>query len=336
MKDKSTNKTHRELIDLSVIIVNYKSWVHLQNCLKSLNDISQDDLTFEVIVVDNNSNDNKLDTFSKQFNQFKFISNSGNNGFSNGNNIGVSHSKGEFLLFLNPDTIVTKDAILAMLLLARANLNYGIISCSKTNFEGKSEKEIRFFPKIATLFGTFRFFYKLKNKQKILEKFNDAKAIIYPDWVSGSIIFISKKWFNTVKGWNEDYWLYLEDVDLCKRITNAGGKIVLTRSAKIIHNHGGASRLNVKTAALTKAEVIISKHVYINNHFNNKTRMLTHFILFIFGLITKLLLGLIGVIFFFIPKLYVNVLLFMNLIKYYINALKKQTWLSERAPNYIK
>lgn len=335
MKDKSNNIIHNESIDLSVIIVNYKSWVHLQNCLKSLKEIYQDAFTFEVIVVDNKSGDGKLEAFSKQFHQFKFISNSGNNGFSHGNNIGASHSKGEFLLFLNPDTIVTKDAISSMLLLARENSNYGIISCSKTNIEGKPEKEIRFFPKISTLFGLLRFIYKLVNKQKISDKFNNTKAIIFPDWVSGSIIFMSKKWFNSVKGWNEDYWLYLEDVDLCKRISDAGGKVALTRNTKIIHNHGGASRLNVNTTALTKAEVIISKHVYISTHFSNITKLFTQFFLLSFVLITKFLLAILGVIFFFIPKLYVNLLLFLNLIKYYTNALIKQTWISKRAPNYI-
>lgn len=336
MKKKSAYNTNNSDIDISVIIVNYKSWKHLHNCLKSLEEIPQNEFSFQVIIVDNNSNDNKIKAFSKKFSQFKFIVNSGNNGFSNGNNLGAYHSKGEFFLFLNPDTIVTKHALLTMLELARKNLNYGIISCSKLNIEGKAEKEIRFFPKSLTLFGISRAIYKLFNKQKISDKFNNSKDIIFPDWVSGSIIFISKNWFKIVNGWNEDYWLYLEDVDLCKRVVDANGKIALTRNTNIIHNHGGASRLNIKTAALTKSEVIISKHVYINNHFNKYTKVFTQFILFFFGMITQFLLAVVGLIFFFIPKLSVHLLLFKNLIEYYLNALLKRTWISKRAPNYIK
>lgn len=336
MNDKTTHKISNQIVDISIIIVNYKSWEHLQNCLKSLEEIHQDDFSFQVIIVDNCSNDNKLDIFYKNFPQFEFVSNSGNNGFSHGNNIGAHYSKGEYLLFLNPDTIVSKHALLTMLQLAKKNLNHGIISCSKLNIEEKPEKEIRFFPKLPTLFGISRAIYKLVNKQKISKKFNNTKVVIFPDWVSGSIIFMSKKWFECVNGWNEDYWLYLEDVDLCKRITKAGGKVALTRHTSIIHNHGGASRLNVKTAALTKAEVIISKHVYIKNHFSNKTKIPTQFLLLFFGLITKLIFAIVGIIFFFVPKLNVHSLLFINLIKYYLNALLKRTWISERAPNYLK
>ena len=323
-------------LDISVIIVNYKSWSDLQNCLNSLASIKNDDFTFEVIIVDNNSNDNKLDTFSKSFPQFKFIINTGNNGFSNGNNVGAYQAKGDYFLFLNPDTIVSKNAILKMYQLAQENSEYGIIACSKINVEGKPEKEIRFFPKLITLFGASRAIYQIINKQKIAEKFNTTKTLIFPDWVSGSIMFMSKKWFNSVNGWNDDYWLYLEDVDLCKRITDAGGKITLTRDTNIIHNHGGASRINVKTAALTKAEVIISKHVYISNNFSRKTKLITQFLLLFFGLVSQFIFAIVGTVFFFIPKLNVQLFLFINLIKYYFNALLKLTWLSKRAPNYAK
>ncbi|WP_445957881.1 glycosyltransferase family 2 protein [Yeosuana sp.] len=325
-----------EKVDVSIIIVNYKSWKHLQDCLDSITKISQDRFSYEVIVIDNHSNDNKFDEFYKNHPPFKFFLNSGNNGFSNGCNYGVSKAVGEYFLFLNPDTIVTKDAILKMLQLARENLQYGVISCTKINNVGKPEKEIRFFPKSYTLFGTSRAIYNLINKKKINEVFNSIKSIVFPDWVSGSIIFTSKKWFEKIGGWNEDYWLYLEDVDFCKRISNAEGKVALLRTTKIIHNHGGASRINVKTSALTKAEVIISKHTYIHNHFTGITKFFSQFLLVFFGVITKLVLAIIGSILFFVPKLYMNALLFLNLIRYYINALMTKTWISKRAPNYNK
>ena len=334
MKNKPAINTNEN--DISIIIVNYKSWTHLQKCLNSLEDIDRDSFSFEVIVVDNNSNDNKLDAFSKKFPTYKFVSNLDNYGFSSGNNFGAHRANGEFLLFLNPDTILEKEALLAMLQLAKGNLDYGIVSCAKLNSEGKSEKEIRFFPKLSTFSGITRAIYKRVNKSKLSQKFIETKDIIFPDWVSGSLIFISKKWFDVVDGWDEDYWLYFEDVDLCKRITDAGGKIALTRNASIIHNHGGSSRLNLKTSALTKTEVIISKHVYINNHYYSNTRFLTHFIFLFFGLISKFFLGAIGLILFFIPKCYLQYIIFKNLIKYYINALIKKTWIGERAPNYLK
>ena len=334
MRDK-TNHTN-ENIDISIIIVNYKSWKHLHNCLKSLDKIIQDEFKFQVIVIDNQSNDNKLGTFIEKFPKYNFLINSGNNGFSNGCNLGASEATGDYLLFLNPDTIATKAALSTMLQIAKTNLDYGIVSCTKVNLEGKTEKEIRFFPKLSTLLGTLRAIYKLINKKRISKKYNSLKKIVFPDWVSGSIIFTSRNWFEKINGWNEDYWLYLEDVDFCKRITGAGGKIALTRTTQIIHNHGGASRINVKTSALTKAEVIISKHTYIHNHIKNYSKYFAQFLLFTFTFLSKFFLAIVGIIFFFIPKLFVNVLIFKNLIKYYLNALINKTWISKRAPNYAK
>lgn len=327
---------HIEKTDISVVIVNYKSWKHLKTCLESLKKVSQDDFKLEVVVVDNQSNDGKLDGFVQQFPQFRFLKNSGNNGFSNGCNLGANQSAGEYLLFLNPDTIVKKEALLEMLHVARANPGYGIVSCAKVNLEGKPEKEIRFFPKPATLLGFLRAIYKLVHSAKISDKYKAEKNIVFPDWVSGSIILTSRKWYQKVNGWNEDYWLYLEDVDFCKKITKSGGTVALTRTAKIVHNHGGASRINVNTAALTKAEVITSKHVYIQNHFGNPKKHAMHLALLLYSLLSKFLQAAIGAIFFFVPKLYVNVLIFLNLIKYYLNALIKNTWISKRSPNYIK
>lgn len=334
MEKKTTFSTNE--CDISIIIVNYKSWAHLQNCLSSLESIDQDSFSFEVIVVDNHSNDNNLEAFSKKFPTYQFVSNTGNYGFSSGNNFGAQQASGQFLLFLNPDTILKKGALLTMLQLAKENLDYGIVSCTKLNIEGNPEKDIRFFPKLATFFGISRAIYQGLNNKTLVQKFNKKKDVIFPDWVSGSVIFISKKWFDFVEGWNEDYWLYFEDVDLCKRITDAGGKIALTKNASIIHCHGGASRLNLNTSALTKTEVIISKHVYISNNFNSKIKFLFHFMLLFFGLISKFFLAVIGIIFFFIPKCYLQLLIFNNLIRYYMNALLKKTWIGERASNYLK
>ncbi|GAB1856631.1 hypothetical protein MHTCC0001_14660 [Flavobacteriaceae bacterium MHTCC 0001] len=322
------------IVDISVIIVNYRSWKHLKNCLESLKKIEQDEFSFEVIIVDNNSNDNQLNHFLDNFPDFKFVQNTGNYGFSNGNNLGESIAKGTFLLFLNPDTIVSTHALNVLIKQAKEYDDYGIMACTKLNNDGKPEKEIRFFPKLSTLLGISRVLHRLANKQRINLKYSTDKLTVFPDWVSGSIIFMSRKWFEKINGWNEDYWLYLEDVDLCKRITNAGGKVALTRQTHIIHNHGGASRLNVKTAALTKAEVIISKHVYINTHFKGASKICAQIILFFSVCITKLVLAFLGLILFFIPKLFLNTLLFRNIILYYFNVCVHRTWMSKRAPNY--
>lgn len=321
---------------ISVIIVNYRSWRHLTNCLNSLNVIVSDKFNLEIIVVDNFSNDGVLIAFQKKYAAFNFIENSGNNGFANGCNVGAKIATGDYFLFLNPDTIATKEALLEMLNLLKNNVDYGIVSCSQINPRGKRENEIRLFPALETLFGTTRAIYKKTHQNLLKEQYDTSKKIIFPDWVSGSVIFISKFWFNKIEGWNEDFWMYFEDVDLCKRISKNGGKIVLSRKAEIIHNHGGASRLNINTSVITKTEVIISRHVYINSHFKGINRIIALFLLVLNTFLTKLLLGILGLLFYFIPKMRLQFFLFLKICKYYFSAMFYRTWLSNKSLNYLK
>ncbi len=91
-------------IDLSIIIVNYKSWSVLTDCLDSFDQYTPK-LDYEIIVVDNDSQDGEIGPFSKKYPQVNFIKNTGNNGFSHGCNLGANNAYGKYLLFLNPDTV---------------------------------------------------------------------------------------------------------------------------------------------------------------------------------------------------------------------------------------
>ncbi len=328
MTEKSSN------IDVSIIIVNYKSWSHLKNCLEALNGIKSNAFSFEVIVVDNCSNDGKLEVFTETFSDVKFRKNTGNNGFANGCNFGAEQALGTYLLFLNPDTIANEEALLKMLAYAKLNHTVGVVSCHQKNTNGSYEKSERLFPSIATLFGWTRAIYKQLNKQKIKEQYSKDQAVIYPDWVSGSVVFISRSWFDQIQGWNEDYWMYYEDVDLCRRVMEANGKIALLQDVEIIHNHGGASRINVKTASITKTQVLISKHVYIRNHFKGIHRFFAQLCVALSNLLFKTVLAVFGLIFFFIPKLRLILNIYIKLVKYYVNALFRGTWLSKKSLNY--
>ncbi len=314
--------------EVSIIIVNYKSWKHLKDCLDALIHFHQDDFSFEVVIIDNNSDDGKLNEFSEKYTQFKFIENTGNNGFANGCNFGAMHSVGKNLLFLNPDAIANEAAIYAMLNSLNTNKNYGIVSCNQLNNNGSFEAINRVFPGPFTLFGITRAIYRLISKET-----KQDDEIIFPDWVSGSVVFISREWFQKINGWNEDYWMYFEDVDLCKKVRNANGEVVLLKNINMIHNHGGASRINIHTSKITKSEVLVSKHVYIRNHFKGLTRFLLLLLLILISLVSKTISAIIGMCFFFIPKLKLKLYLFIELIKYYNHSLKKGTWLSKRSMN---
>ena len=323
-------------MDISILIVNYRGWKALDLCLESINLINSKTFSFEVIIVDNFSNDGQFSVFKQKYSKFTFIENSGNNGFSNGCNIAASIAKGNHFLFLNPDTKLTLESLEILLQTAVLHPEIGILSCLQINENDILYKQTNLFPAFGRFFGISRSLFRKFNKKLLDNLFNNNNDLFYPDWVTGAVIFINRDWFNKIKGWNEDYWLYFEDVDLCKKVTDAGAKVAVTRETTIFHQHGGASRLNVKTKALTKTEVIISKHVYISNQFSTAIQLYLQSLLIVGVLAEKTFLSILSLILFFIPKLKVNPLMLKNLLIYYCNALLNKTWISPRAVNYRK
>ena len=324
----------KKQFEISIIIVNYKGWKYLKNCLKSLVDIKKYSFTFEIIVVDNCSNDGYLSKFKSDFKRVNFYKNTGNNGFANACNLGALKAKGKYLLFLNPDTIANAKALEKMLKTAQKNPEIGALSCLQVNQKGQIHDYKKIFLSLGTLFGFLRIFYRIINKAKLKKQFSDSNKIVYPDWISGSVVFISRIWFDKVAGWNDDYWMYYEDVDLCKRLSDKGAKIAVLREAQIKHYHGGSSRINYSVKALTKSEVIKSRHVYIHKYFNGKKRFLMQLISMKSQLFSKLILGIIGIVFFFLKNATLYRKLFKAVYLYYFSLPYKRAWLSKRSVNY--
>ncbi|MCF8324486.1 MAG: glycosyltransferase family 2 protein [Leadbetterella sp.] len=318
---------------LSVIIVNYKSWGILEKNLELLSSYDFENFKLEIIVVDNCSNDGILQEFVSKFPVVQIIENTRNWGFAHGCNLGAKHAKGEILLFLNPDTLAPKESIENMFFAYRENLQIGILSCKQSEKPSSYQK---ISPSIFTLFGLQRSLYKLIFPQKFKEtncRTCQCEAIS-PDWISGSVIMISRAWFDRVGGWNTDYWMYSEDVELSKKVKDSGGLLRLLCNVNIVHEHGGASRINVETSALTKTEVIISQHVYIQNNFSQIQKIPSQILLIINTLVFKSVLGIIGVFLFFLPKAKIQVFILKNCLKYYFSAIIHRTWISPKSEKF--
>jgi GT2 family glycosyltransferase len=209
-------------ITLSIISVNYKSWAILRKCLQSFQD-HPSTINYEIIVVDNDSQDDKFDAFQKEFPDIKLIANTGNYGFSNGCNLGAAHAVGEYLLFLNPDVILSKSkAVDTMVSYAQKNPTMGITSCRRITPKGKPERELAFL-NLWLNTGWMRALYKFLNKKELAKKFPQDTNIWHPDWVSGSVILIQRTLFQQVGKWSQnDFWMYSEDPDLCKKVREQG------------------------------------------------------------------------------------------------------------------
>ena len=133
---------------------------------------------------------------------------------------------------------------------------------------------------------------------------------------------------------NVDDVMYFEDVDLCKKVQKNNLPCVITKEISLFHLHGGASRVNPKTKAITKSEVIKSRHVYISNHFSANSQKWLHPLLMTNNLLSVGILSLLSFPLFFFKKLQVNRYKFLELCNYYASALKNKTWLSNRSTNF--
>lgn len=259
--------------DFSIIIVNYRSWEKLDKCLNSI--FKQKLLPFSTIVVDNFSNDGKIIIFKKKFKSVNWIENKENVGFSKACNLGYKLVKTKWILFLNPDTYFPEECFSTLLPYCNSNESFHLVAIKQLNKSLKNSYPFGIFPNTLNLFPFIRIIERntIKYKQS---KYNLSKVKIgYPDWISGSFILIRKFHFDLLNKWDEDYWMYCEDIELSKKASMNNLNRVLLNSWYCIHTHGGSSRIDSFTKIKSKTEVIISTNKYIMKNFSKKYRLLS-------------------------------------------------------------
>lgn len=314
---------------ISIIIVNYQNWELLSRCLDSIKAIQ----IAEVIVVDNCSPTRRLAEFSQSYPYVKFIENTGNNGFANACNVGAEKAKGTYLLFLNPDTIANEGLINGLLDNYQNVKNIGILGIVQKNSNGKKQAFEKPYPTFTTILGWSRAIVaKVKFSKKIFLA-NNVQAV---PWVSGAAVFISKEWLNRIGGWDERFWMYFEDIAICKAVCKQGGKIGILTAPVLLHAHGGSSRINSDTTALTKLEVMISRHVYISNYLSGLEKNATQCLAVFNHLIICFVQAAVGLFISFKPKGMAYLKQFKNLILYYNDVLQYKSWISKRSVASLK
>ena len=323
-------------MDLSIIIVNFRGWKRLMDCLDGLATFSGTNFLSEVIIVDNNSGDGIIDEFRQQYPDFNFIVNKVNGGFANGCNFGSISAKGDFYLFLNPDTVASESEVGKLLERARENPGDYISSCRQVNESGKESKAFGIFPRFGALAGFERAIFRVIKRKEITLQTDEKDNLINPDWISGSVVMIKREIFRDLGGFDEDFWMYYEDTDLCRRARDRGGEIAYYTDITVQHNHGGSSRVNLDTTSLTKTEVLISRHLYISKHMSGAGRLLIQTYLVINNILSGIIMAIIGLLLFFKPKIFVRFHIFIRLTGYYAMALMRGSWISSRSVSFIK
>jgi GT2 family glycosyltransferase len=280
---------------LSIIILSFNTKELVSVCITSLVTWYKEELDtkeFEIILVDNNSSDGTQEAIRKEsfFKYIHFIENKENVGFSKGNNIGVSHAKGKYILFLNSDTTVEDTGIRKMVSFMEKNSQIGICGGRLKNTDGSYQ------PSAGVFYSIPNVTLMLIGGERLGKlRFSPEKETSV-DWVSGAMMMSEKSFFEKIGMFDEHIFMYVEDMELCFRVKKVGKKVLFYPSCTIVHvSHGSSNRsfaivqiykgivyfykkhknyvsyLLVKGLLYTKAFILVSIGTLIGNMYLKKT-----------------------------------------------------------------
>lgn len=233
-------------MDLSIIIVNYNVKEFLENSLQSILKATSR-ISYEIIVVDNASDDGSIELIKSKFPEVKLIENKENIGFSRANNIALNIARGKYFLLLNPDTIVEEDTFETMLKFFDENKDVGLAGCKIINPDGTLQAGCRrSFPGPWNSFCKVTGLSSLFPKSRIFARYNltylDENLTHEVDAISGSFMFLKSEIYKKIGGLDEDFFMYGEDLDWCFRVQQAGYKVFYVHSTQIIHYKGESTK----------------------------------------------------------------------------------------------
>jgi len=232
-------------MDVSIIIVAWNVRQLLYDCLKSVYDQTKG-IDFEVIYVDNASEDGSVEMVTKEFPEVRIIENEQNKGFIKANNQAIEIAEGRYVLLLNSDTIVLDNAIAKTVRFADAHPEAAVVGCKVLNPDRTLQRNCSMQASILNMFLAATYLYKIFPKSKFFGRehmtwwdYNDVREV---EIVCGSYSLVRKKAIEQVGVMDEIYFVYGDDADWCCRFRKNGWKILFTPEAEIIHYGGQTTR----------------------------------------------------------------------------------------------
>ncbi len=227
---------------LTVIIVNYKVKNLLRDCLKSV-EIAAQHLDTEIWVVDNHSNDGSVEMLQQEFPKVNIIVNTENKGFSVANNQAIAKAKGEYLLILNPDTRLNKNTLQDCLTFNQSTKNCGGIGVKMLNEKGVFLAESkRGYPSLWATICRGTKLYKLFSKSALFNPYYlghlNTDSCHKVDVLAGAFIWIKRSIYTEVGGFDNDFFMYGEDIDLSYKIQKANYQNYYLGTTSILHYKG--------------------------------------------------------------------------------------------------
>ncbi len=249
------------MVELSIVILNYNTRDLLNDCLGSLFESYKSEILsnrYEVIVIDNGSNDESAEMVKKDFPGVKLIANRQNYGFAKGNNIGMKETKGKYILLLNSDTFVEKNTLPVIVKFMEENPAAGVATCRVELSNGALDPAChRGFPTpwaaITYFLGLEKLFPKSKLFAQYHQTYKDLKTAHEIDSPTGAFYLVRCEVIRKVGLLDEDYFMYAEDLDWSYRIKKAGWKILYVPDVKITHFKKQSGRQNISREERKKA-----------------------------------------------------------------------------------
>lgn len=232
-------------MDISIIVVSFNTKDLLQKCLASVFKFTKS-LFFEVIVIDNASTDGSPQMVSKKFPQVKLIVNKKNLGFGTANNQGAKTAIGKWLFFFNSDAYLIDNSLPKLLERLNKDKKIDVAGPLILNTDRTIQQSVGFFPNLPQVFYWMSFLDDLPGgdllKPYHVDHYRFYKKEQKVDWVTGAAMIARKDVFKKVNGFDEKFFLYSEDVDLCYKIKRAGFKIIFSPAAIVVHLGRGSHK----------------------------------------------------------------------------------------------
>lgn len=261
------------MIDVSIIIVNYNTKDLILQCLQSIFEHTID-ISFEVIVVDNASNDGSCDSIKEKFPQVNLVSSENNLGFGKANNLGARLASGTFLFLLNSDTLLIENSIKILIDFFDKSNDHtiAVVGCKLLDLNKKPHISYGNFPSIYQeifeygLFKIFKKYYREKLSPSIIDNSTEIKNV---DYIIGADMFFKKSVFDSISGFDEDFFLYYEETEICFRLKKLGYKIVWNPNTSIIHYLGSSGKSDEKFNYWIFEQLQRSKNLYYKKCYGN-------------------------------------------------------------------
>jgi GT2 family glycosyltransferase len=252
---------------LSIVILCWNDTKVIANCLQSIYEGTHD-TSFEVIVSDNGSTDGSLELILARFPQTRVVENRENLGFARGNNAGIRVSQGEWVLILNPDTIIHDGALDRLVAFAERHPEAGACGCRVLNPDGSYQASARPFPTVrrewlaALYLRPLGYLSDAFIPDTYVGWHGDTERTV--DWQSGCCVLLRGELLRKIGGFDGQFFYHLEEVDLCRRVHDAGYEILFTPSAVITHLGGqSVGRFPIRFAL----EKYRSRYRYFYKHY---------------------------------------------------------------------